>query len=506
MRRAPRGCGSGASPARPRPDRENRAPPPALERRPPATPGPTSARAPIRRGAGTVSGPHRPSRSRTGSGAPRRCCARENLPPSGGPARPTRPAAATRSAPDAALRTRAPSARRRRSPRPAPAHARPYRYDRHPSPSSADRSGAPGRLRNPPAPCAQRAAAATRRTHPRRSGPRRGRAGSSRAKDRTKPGANQATQPVVPFDKRRFCGVALASPKSRCPTPRRPPPHPCRCSRRVLRDACITFLFAPNFHPAMRHAGPVRRELAVPSVMNLLGPLANPARVRRQVVGVADPDRAPLVAGALARLGAEHALVVHGRIGMDEISPRGITDVWEVRSGRVWTWELDPATYGLAIPDATALQGGDPAANAARIESLLADGASTADDAGQAALLLNAGAAGDELIRNGDGVVAAHRLDGFAGRHEPEQGQLGRAGLPLGWDHFDGPTLVVGAPDVALALEVREMLVHCGQGLKAELPRDLFEARGVALGLDVARDEVQDLALTAGERHTVSRR
>src|SRR6266705_1725645 len=162
---------------------------------------------------------------------------------------------------------------------------------------------------------------------------------------------------------------------------------------RVLRDACITFLFAPNFHPAMRHAGPVRRELAVPSVMNLLGPLANPARVRRQVIGVADPDRAPLVAGALARLGAEHALVVHGRVGMDEISPRGITDVWEVRGGRVSTWQVDPATYGLAIPDAAALQGGDPAANAARIEGLLADGASAGDHAGQAALLLNAGAA-----------------------------------------------------------------------------------------------------------------
>ncbi len=162
---------------------------------------------------------------------------------------------------------------------------------------------------------------------------------------------------------------------------------------RVLRDACITFLFAPNLHPAMRHAGPVRRELAVPSVMNLLGPLANPARVRRQVVGVADPDRAPLVAGALARLGAEHALVVHGRVGMDEISPRGITDVWEVRGGRVSTWEVDPATYGLAIPDAAALQGGDPAADAARIEGLLADGASAGDHAGQAALLLNAGAA-----------------------------------------------------------------------------------------------------------------
>src|SRR5207249_2083372 len=207
---------------------------------------------------------------------------------------------------------------------------------------------------------------------------------------------------------------------------------------RVLRDACITFLFAPNFHPAMRHAGPVRRELAVPSVMNLLGPLANPARVRRQVVGVADPDRAPLVAGALARLGAEHALVVHGRIGMDEISPRGITDVWEVRSGRVWTWELDPATYGLAIPDATALHGGvrglepDPAAGFAvepfhcgagtlheRDDGLAAVGLVALVHDDEVAVLdvlvdhrlpadlehVAAAAAGDELIRNGDGVV-----------------------------------------------------------------------------------------------------
>src|SRR6266702_1862463 len=137
---------------------------------------------------------------------------------------------------------------------------------------------------------------------------------------------------------------------------------------RVLRDACVTFLFAPNFHPAMKHAGPVRRELGVPSVMNLLGPLANPAGVRRQVVGVADRDRAPLVAGALARLGAEHALVVHGRVGMDEISPQGITDVWEVRDGRITTWELDPSRHRLAISDVGALRGEDPAANAQRIE------------------------------------------------------------------------------------------------------------------------------------------
>ncbi|HEX4600621.1 MAG TPA: anthranilate phosphoribosyltransferase [Gemmatimonadales bacterium] len=164
-----------------------------------------------------------------------------------------------------------------------------------------------------------------------------------------------------------------------------------RAAARVLRDACVTFLFAPNFHPAMKHAAPVRRELAVPSVMNLLGPLANPAGVRRQVVGVAERDRAPLLAGALARLGVEHALVVHGRVGMDEIAPHGITDVWEVRGGGVTTWALDPAEHGLAIDDVGALRGADPATNARRIERLLADGGG--DRPGRAALVLNAGAA-----------------------------------------------------------------------------------------------------------------
>src|SRR5437667_257715 len=148
----------------------------------------------------------------------------------------------------------------------------------------------------------------------------------------------------------------------------------------------------------------VRRELAVPSVLNLLGPLANPAGVRRQVVGVADADRAPLVAGALARLGAEHALVVHGRIGMDEIAPQGITDVWEVRSGgggggdggggaSVTTWQLDPVRYQLAIADVAMLAGEEPPANARRIERLLADGVGRDDAPGRAAVLLNAGAA-----------------------------------------------------------------------------------------------------------------
>ncbi|HEV8304925.1 MAG TPA: anthranilate phosphoribosyltransferase [Gemmatimonadales bacterium] len=160
---------------------------------------------------------------------------------------------------------------------------------------------------------------------------------------------------------------------------------------RVLREAHVAFLFAPNFHPAMKHVAPVRRELGVPSVMNLVGPLANPAGVRRQVIGVADRDRAEVVAAALARLGAEHALVVHGRVGMDEISPHGVTDVWEVQDGAVHSWEIDPERYRLGIADVGALKGGEPAANAERLERILANG--DADPPGLAAVLLNAGAA-----------------------------------------------------------------------------------------------------------------
>lgn len=160
---------------------------------------------------------------------------------------------------------------------------------------------------------------------------------------------------------------------------------------RVLNEARVVFLFAPNFHPAMKHVGAARRELGTPTLMNLVGPLANPASVRRQVVGVADPDRAGIVAEALARLGTEHALVVHGRVGMDEVSPHGITDVWEVKDGTVRRWEIDPERFRLAIKDVAELQGGEPAANAERLKRILGNG--SADQSGLAAVLLNAGAA-----------------------------------------------------------------------------------------------------------------
>lgn len=160
----------------------------------------------------------------------------------------------------------------------------------------------------------------------------------------------------------------------------------------VLDAVGLTFLFAPLFHPAMRHVAPIRRDLGVPTVMNLIGPLANPAGTARQVVGVADPSRGALMAEALARLGTEHALVVHAEIGMDEIAPVGLTRTWEVRDGIVTVGALDPASLGLATSTMTGLEGGEPAENAARIEGLL-ERPAQAPEPLRAAVLLNATAA-----------------------------------------------------------------------------------------------------------------
>ncbi len=171
-------------------------------------------------------------------------------------------------------------------------------------------------------------------------------------------------------------GIDIALPSARAPE--------------VFREAGVVFLFAPTYHPAMRHVGPVRRELGVATIMNLVGPLANPAGVSRQVIGVADAHRAPVMAEALLRLGAEHALVLHAEVGMDEISPCGPTDVWEVRDGAVRRWRVEPARYRLSCDELEPLAGGEPEENARRIEQLLAgDG----NRAVRCAVLLNAAAA-----------------------------------------------------------------------------------------------------------------
>ena len=157
-----------------------------------------------------------------------------------------------------------------------------------------------------------------------------------------------------------------------------------------LRDAGIVFMYAPLMHPAMRHVGPIRRELGIPTVMNVVGPLANPAGANRQVVGVADAHRVPILAGALLELGATHAMVVHGEPGLDEISPLGVKHVVEIRNGATSEWNIDPADYGLAVSDSSELAGGDPSDNARIVGRILSGEGSRGANA---AVILNAAAA-----------------------------------------------------------------------------------------------------------------
>lgn len=159
----------------------------------------------------------------------------------------------------------------------------------------------------------------------------------------------------------------------------------------VLETVGLSFLYAPRLHPAIKHVGPVRRELAVPTIMNLLGPLANPARARRQVVGVADPQLLPLVAGALAQLGHIRALVVHGEPGLDELSPLGVTHIARVAADTIDETIFDPrAELGWKDLDAAELAGGEPEHNARLVEEVIGGGGPRA---ARAAVALNAAAA-----------------------------------------------------------------------------------------------------------------
>jgi anthranilate phosphoribosyltransferase len=142
---------------------------------------------------------------------------------------------------------------------------------------------------------------------------------------------------------------------------------------RCVEKAGIGFCFAPRFHPAMRHAGPTRGELGVPTVFNFLGPLANPARVRRQVLGVSDARMAEKMAGVLKARGSERALVVFGHDGLDELTTTTTSTVVELcEDGELRRYELDPAAHGISRADPAALRGGDAAANVAATRAVLA--------------------------------------------------------------------------------------------------------------------------------------
>lgn len=133
----------------------------------------------------------------------------------------------------------------------------------------------------------------------------------------------------------------------------------------------VTFLFAPRYHPAMRHVAPVRRELGIPTVFNVLGPLCNPSMPLRQVLGVYRPELVDLVSQALLELGAQRAMVVHGLSGLDELTLDGPTMVAEVKDGTIHRYEVHPRDVGLQEAPISALAGGDAQENARIIQDLL---------------------------------------------------------------------------------------------------------------------------------------
>jgi anthranilate phosphoribosyltransferase len=187
-------------------------------------------------------------------------------------------------------------------------------------------------------------------------------------------------------------------------------------SARALAEAGIAFLFAPTFHPAMRHAAQARRDLGVRTAFNLLGPLTNPARPTRQIVGVPRPELTELLARTLLALGAERAWVVHGADGLDELSTTGHTKVSEVRGGAVHTFYVHPSDFGLTKAAAGALAGGDATVNAAIVTRVLGGEPGPARDV----VLLNAGAAlmvageagsvREGIARAGEAIDAGHAL------------------------------------------------------------------------------------------------
>lgn len=177
---------------------------------------------------------------------------------------------------------------------------------------------------------------------------------------------------------------------------------------KCLAEAGIGFFFAPTFHPSMRHAGPVRKELGVRTAFNLLGPLTNPAGATRQIVGVPKPELTELIARSLMLLGSKRAWVVHGADGIDEITTTGYTKVSECRGGAVNTFYIHPTDVGLPKAPAGALQGGDAFDNAKILEGILDGQRGPARDV----VLLNAGAAlfVAEAVKSVDeGIVMASR-------------------------------------------------------------------------------------------------
>ena len=200
---------------------------------------------------------------------------------------------------------------------------------------------------------------------------------------------------------------------------------------RCVSEAGIGFCFAPTFHPAFRFAGPPRREIGIPTAFNLLGPMANPGRVQRQVIGVADPSRAELVLGTLRQRGAKHVWVVHGN-GLDELSTTGPSIVHELIDDTINTFTIDAAEFGLAPASQDDLTGGGPAENAEVVRNVLSGALGAHRDIvvlNAAAALVVAGSAtslGDAIQLANDSIdngSASAALDALvvASREEPAE-------------------------------------------------------------------------------------
>ncbi|MFM9938479.1 MAG: anthranilate phosphoribosyltransferase [Hyphomicrobiaceae bacterium] len=183
---------------------------------------------------------------------------------------------------------------------------------------------------------------------------------------------------------------------------------------KAINEAGVGFMWAPLHHPAMKHWAPVRAELGIRTLFNLLGPISNPAGVTRQVVGVFSWQWVEPIANVLKNLGAEHVWVVHGHDGLDEMTTTGSTDVAEVKNGEIRVFEVTPADAGLAPAKLSDLKGGDARTNAAAIRDVLAGKRGPFRDI----VLLNAAAAlivGGKTTELRQGVeMAAHAIDSGA--------------------------------------------------------------------------------------------
>jgi anthranilate phosphoribosyltransferase len=175
---------------------------------------------------------------------------------------------------------------------------------------------------------------------------------------------------------------------------------------RSLREVGVGFMFAPNHHPAMKHAAPVRKDLGMRTILNILGPLTNPANAPNQVMGVFHPDLVGIQARVLKMLGSRHVLTVHGHDGLDEITISGPTFVAELKHDFITEYAIEPKQFGLDIAPIESIQVKDAAESKARVEAVLANEAGPSRDV----VVLNAAAA---LYVSGvaqslwDGVAAA---------------------------------------------------------------------------------------------------